>query len=1215
MNFCKQIWIAAIFPLITSQSNAQQTIVQQRIFLVGDAGELINGKNQVIDWLTKNVNWNDTSNLLIYLGDNIYPAGLPAEDEKHYAAAKNILDYQIDFLRNKKARAIFIPGNHDWKQGKPGGWQQIKNLNRYIESLQMHNIQVLPKNGCAGPNEILVGDKTVIVCMDSQWWLQQNEKPGIESECDTKTEEEILTSLKSIINTHPDRLIILAMHHPFYTNSIHGGYFTWKQHIFPLTDANPNLFLPLPIIGSLYPVSRKWLGNIQDTKHPKYKHLIEKIEAITKKYPNVIQVAGHDHSLQLLKKDSSFFIVSATGSKSSRVKPGGNALYTHNKKGFAVIEIISDGSSRVNFYDTDSPDLQTSIFTAPLPSVPVPLTTEKFNAATFPDSVTIIASSKFKSGALRNFIFGTNYRKEWTTPVKVQVLSMDTTFGGLTPIKMGGGHQTKSLRLQGKNGKEYVLRQIEKNVTDAALPPDLRGLDVVSDIISDGVSASYPYAALSIPPLAEALNIPHANPQLVYVPQDPLLGMFLTDFANSSCLLEERNPTDDETNMSTDKMEEKLLNHYDYRIDQKAVLLARLLDLFVMDFDRHEDQWRWAIKEKENERYFYPIPRDRDQPFFINSGLIPYLAGSASVSPQIQGFKSKARNIKTFNYNDRNFDRNYMNELTREDWETAATALVNTMTDELIEKSLGLQPAEIQIFSKNNIINKLKKRKHSFVEEMLEYYDFLSKVVTVYGSNKKELFNVHRHNDGAVSLTVYKLNKNNESYKVIYERKFISNLTKEIRLFGMDGNDSFNIHGKDAGKIKILVVGGTGKDAFNIETESSPAKTKIFDLSTEQNTFSGSGRYANRLSNDPRVNDFNMRDYSYNTLAPFIAAAYNPDDGLYLGLSFKYTKQNFRKKPFAVQHQFSVAHSLATKAYRFNYNLILPNLISKTDMLFRATLNAPNNTTNFFTYGNETEFDKTKKDNMEYYRARFELADINLMLRRNFISNFWIAAGPAFQYYTYDSSENVGRLISMSDINGLDEATLSKPKSYGGIQLMAAFDNRNNIASPSRGINWQTTYSGYAGLGEYSNNFSRLNSELSFYMSFNKQARLVIANRFGGGINFGNFEFYQAQFLSGSENLRGYRKYRYSGTKTAFHNIDLRMKLTEFQTYLFPGSVGLLAFHDFGRVWAENDQSKKWHQGYGGGIWISPLSRYVINAIYGYGSDGGLITISTGFQF
>jgi hypothetical protein len=87
----------------------------QRIFLVGDAGN-VNTANRipVLDWLKKNVDWKDDKNVFIFLGDNIYPDGLPAPGHTEYKAAKYALDYQINLIRGTKAKAFFVPGNHDW---------------------------------------------------------------------------------------------------------------------------------------------------------------------------------------------------------------------------------------------------------------------------------------------------------------------------------------------------------------------------------------------------------------------------------------------------------------------------------------------------------------------------------------------------------------------------------------------------------------------------------------------------------------------------------------------------------------------------------------------------------------------------------------------------------------------------------------------------------------------------------------------------------------------------------------------------------------------------------------------------------------------------------------------------------------------------------------------------------------------------------------------
>jgi hypothetical protein len=92
----------------------------------------------------------------------------------------------------------------------------------------------------------------------------------------------------------------------------------------------------------------------------------------------------------------------------------------------------------------------------------------------------------------------------------VKVFDIGKEMGGLKPVQRGGGFQSKSLRLEDANGKQYVLRSIEE-YPDKVLPDEFRQT-FVKDVIVDGISASYPYAALSVPPLAVAADVPHANP-------------------------------------------------------------------------------------------------------------------------------------------------------------------------------------------------------------------------------------------------------------------------------------------------------------------------------------------------------------------------------------------------------------------------------------------------------------------------------------------------------------------------------------------------------------------------------------------------------------------------------------------------------------------------------------------------------------------------------
>src|SRR3982751_1903519 len=75
---------------------------------------------------------------------------------------------------------------------------------------------------------------------------------------------------------------------------------------------------------------------------------------------------------------------------------------------------------------------------------------------------TLIAGKEYGAGRTHQWLWGEDFRKEWTTPVKIPVLDLDSAFGGLTPVKTGGGRQTKSLRLNDPQGRQYVLRTVDK---------------------------------------------------------------------------------------------------------------------------------------------------------------------------------------------------------------------------------------------------------------------------------------------------------------------------------------------------------------------------------------------------------------------------------------------------------------------------------------------------------------------------------------------------------------------------------------------------------------------------------------------------------------------------------------------------------------------------------------------------------------------------------
>jgi hypothetical protein len=836
------------------------------------------------------------------------------------------------------------------------------------------------------------------------------------------------------------------------------------------------------------------------------------------------------------------------------------------------------------------------------------------NRANAQDSVAA-AGGKFSTGRSNIVWMGSNYRTEWNTPIRVPVLNLATEKGGLTPKKKGGGKQTKSLRLEGADGREYVIRSIAKFITSKTLPGDLQS-EAAADLVSEGVSASYPYASLSMMPLADAAGVPYGKVRLVYVPDDPRLGEFRSDFGGMLATFEERIPASVKKAYDTEEVVEKLEEDNDNEVDQKALLRARILDMFVMDLDRHEGQWNWGATDKDKGKVFFPIPKDRDQAWYMNDGILPGFAKARSLVPQLEGFKAKARSIERFNFAARNLDRYFLTSLSEEDWRSEVEKFVAKMTDNVIDQAISMQPPEIRNINGPMIAKTMKERRNNIVAEVMQYYAFISQTVSISGSNKKELIEITRNSDGTADVRMYKIDKDgNRDYKM-YDRKFKPLVTKEVRIYGMGGEDKFVVNGSHD-KIKFRLIGGDGVDHF--ENTARNAGVTIYDRLDGNNTVKGPFR--NRFANDTMVNTYDKLAYKYPFQSVFATIGYNPDDGIFLGPTFKYIRHGFRKTPYKTLQQLKVAYAFSTKAVNATYHgefmsLLTPN----TDVIADVGYLGPNGTSNFFGYGMNTVYNKSQPGKFRFYRIRYDLLEASLQLRQRLTKNISFSIGPYYQNYHMEPTDklNSQRNVVLNTVaSGLDPARVFKKQSYGGAKLTLAIDSRDNEVLPESGIQWYTNLTVVKGLKEPSyDKVTILNSDLTFYWNLIKD-RLTFADRIGAGTTLSDegFEFFQAQYLGSNENLRGWRKQRFAGKSKFYNQAELRLRLANFNTYLFPGALGVFAFVDAGRVWVDEDLDRKFVSGYGGGIWISPLRRLLLAVSVGISKEDKIPLVSLGWKF
>lgn len=826
----------------------------------------------------------------------------------------------------------------------------------------------------------------------------------------------------------------------------------------------------------------------------------------------------------------------------------------------------------------------------------------------FPDSVVIkVHPSYDQVSHMHYWFFGKNYRKEWGTPVKLPLIKISEVYGGLIPIKEGGGMQSKSLRLKNKAGMEWVIRSVEKT-PDKLLPENLRGTFAL-DWLDDAMSGQHPFSALVMPPLAVAANVIHANPVIGVLAPDELLGEYNKIFSGLVVLLEEREPGGESDN--TPKMEEELKKDNDNHFDGKQFLRARMLDLLVGDWDRHEDQWRWLDVKKGKGKMYEAVPRDRDQVFHVNQGLFPNIAALPWIDPLLGDFEGDLSTVKYSLFKTR-FMKGYPDaQLSYTEWMQEVNDFVKAETDEVLESGLNRMPKEVYRMGHDELLAKLKERRANMPAAMTTYYRFINRIVDLRTSDKNEKVEITDAPDRGMHVVVSKINKEGQVKDVLLDMIYQADITKELRLYVSEGNDQVLINDHSSA-IRLRVIGGSGEKSYEVKASGHPVRVYSRKDSVQ---LSGEVRkLKTHLSNDSLNTRF-VPVNPYNVWMPLTTAAINADDGFLLGLGVKFTKMDgFRKLPYASSQQIMVTHSFATDAFRIRYNGEWIKAIGKADITLQAFLQAPDNTMNFFGRGNESAL--VKGDNYrKFYRARFDTYQIDPALRWHLGKETTISAGPSLQFYHFNLDDNSGRFINQTAlINSYDSLTIKKDKAHLGFLVNLNSNHRNNNILPSRGYYFNVTLQGYTGLNQYSKSFMQIRPEFTYYQRLNSRGTIVLSDRVGGGVTIGQTAFYQSMFLGGQGNLLGYLQNRFAGQHMAFNNFQARIKLLSIASYILPGELGFSGFYDTGRVWEKDEHSDKWHQGTGGGLYFSPASLTIIQLMAGHSNEGWYPFFSMNFR-
>ena len=1182
-----------VFAFSTMLAPAQDSLRYRLIFI----GENNDGR---VDEM-----WNSTTNhilkdrtTLVFLDDNKFLSGELKPGSKDQEQALDRLVTQFRSIRAKGAGIYYIHAGEQWNNLTLGN-NSVTALATIADSLSF----VKPGNRCPDPVELDLHPQMSIIVFNSDWWLFPSEVTGEDCEC--KTRADVLARLDELRYHNRDKQIMIISRHPFQSYGVYGSKGTLKDHLFPLTSLNRHLYLPLPGIGSIFRFFRSGFVGPNNSKHPVYKEMVAGVNETMKDQPNLVHVSGHERGLQLTS-DKYVQVVSGAGAKHRSTVKGKYTKYADNRPGYVIADLYEDSSIRFSFLTFDDAASESFTYTQSFENI-IPVDTIA-GYAIAGDSVDVrIHPSYDEVGKFHRFMFGENYRKEWAATVKLPVLRVSKLEGGLIPLKRGGGMQSKSLRLADKDGKEWVLRSVEKS-PDALLPDNLRQT-FARDWVDDATSAQHPFGALIVPPIANVLGVPHSKPVIGVIAPDTSLGIHGRVFANMVALFEEREPLGDSDN--SEKMKKNLREDNDNTILAKEFLQARMLDMLLGDWDRHEDQWRWKDQVKGKTKHYLGIPRDRDQVFHVTQGLVPRMASKEYVLPTLRDFDTGIKKVKWVLFKTRFVNAYPAFQFTHDEWMKAAGDFKETVTDSVIEAGLKRLPKPAYDLRHEKLFKILASRRDRIPDAMDQYYRFIQKIADIQTTDKHEWIQVDDAASGGLKIRISKISKNGEIEEQLMSKDFDPALTKEIRIYTHSGNDSIVLN-HTASAIKLRIIGGDDRKSFHVAGPKS--KAHIYNKPNES-VYSGNLSGIKRHISSDSLNTAFVPVNLYNVWMPLVVAGLNIDDGFIIGAGFKFTKQEgFRKLPYASSHQLLARYAFATGAYRIKYGGEWIHAIGKTDFVLQALARAPNNTVNFFGRGNETVFNKTG-DYKKYYRTRYSTYQLDPAFRwRTKSSAFSI--GPSLYYYRFDEDDNKGRFIeNVSLIGSYDSLTLEKSKWHLGFAARFNRDTRNNRTFPQWGSYINIRFQAYKGINSFARSYAQLIPEFAFYKSLTRQSGIVLAERMGGVIGLGKAAFYQSAFIGGHENLYGYRQYRFAGQHSFYNNLELRIKLADVASYIVPGQFGITGFWDIGRVWENHDNSGKWHNGTGAGIYFAPASVVVVSLVAGYSREGWYPYFTMGMRF
>jgi len=804
-----------------------------------------------------------------------------------------------------------------------------------------------------------------------------------------------------------------------------------------------------------------------------------------------------------------------------------------------------------------------------------------------------------RHGGFYKWAWGNHYSNLYYKPVTVRTTSLDHLAGGLSI----GGQLPKlhALILKGDNKSQYLMKPLggsssfleSKFFEDVYEREDFKNT-YLNEFITEAYTIIHPYIFIAADRLAKDAQLGDSDPYIAYLTQ-----MNSSDTISDGSNLENklvsisRIPDIDTEGIlnNIDTLLDKLHKDNFAKVDQEKYIKARLFDMLIGDWNKIAENWYWIPITDGDSTTYIPQSLDRSHAFSKVDGVFfKELLNMLGVG-FITNYESNLKNVKKFNKLSYPLDIAITQSCTASEWQVQAQKLKQLLTDDVIDEAFSRLPKEMQNEETNLIKTNLKLRKKNLDDIALEYYKYTQRTPVVTGSEKSERFVIDQDNDRNLRIRIYDKQTNVLTFDKLYTKKY----TKEIWLYGLGGDDDFEID-KEKRNIALLLIGGKGKNNYNI---AHGKNVSVYEYKSEKERLKDEIKTAKVIiPNDEDALNYDYQQLKYSTVSVTPIGLYDSDLGLNIGTSVAYTLYGFRRAPYTRRHQISYDYTNG-----FTYQGIFPSYDHKKSLHVAAYLGSPAYFSNFFGFGNSTS--GYKDENKKYNRVNITKYMLAPALYYNITKEQTLSATASFEVYKVKNPSGRNRFINTVYEDGND---IYSPNYFMNLGLTYELDKKLPYFLSS--ISFAITGGWNLKINDPERNYAYAKAKLG--LNFKITDRISFATQFKGTVlSSSKYEFYQAA----TTELRGFRDNRFIGQQSFYQYSDIRLDMGKLQNPLTPLKYGVFAGIDHGRVWYNGETSDKWHSSYGGGFWLTILRKFTGKFSYFGSSDGSRFMFQLGMGF